>query len=197
MSKLFHRRKRNDDDDVESNAGRRASRASKGRAGSIFPDPNLDEYPALDHYISNYREDRRRSVADSEAGKGKKKHWWSFGSSGSEDQDQPTGKAGVSESWLETDLRAGLSSDEVEKRRKVTGWNELTSEKENMFAKFLGFFTGPILYGELRSFMTPIEKTLTKCYSYGSRCFTRRGIGRLGRLWSHCWNPHAQRLCRL
>ncbi|KAJ4009710.1 hypothetical protein NW766_008831 [Fusarium irregulare] len=146
MSKLFHRRKRNDDDDVESNAGRRASRASKGWAGSIFPDPNLDEYPALDHYISNYREDRRRSVADSEAGKGKKKHWWSFGSSGSDEPDQSTGKAGVSESWLETDLRAGLSSDEVEKRRKVTGWNELTSEKENMFAKFLGFFTGPILY---------------------------------------------------
>ncbi|CAG7562114.1 unnamed protein product [Fusarium equiseti] len=145
MSKLFHRRKRNDDD-VESNAGRRASRVSRGRAGSIFPDPDLGEYPALDHYISNYREDRRRSVADSEAGKGKKKHWWSFGSSGSEDQDQSTGKAGVSESWLETDLRAGLSSDEVEKRRKVTGWNELTSEKENMFAKFLGFFTGPILY---------------------------------------------------
>ncbi|KAH7185902.1 uncharacterized protein B0J16DRAFT_399736 [Fusarium flagelliforme] len=145
MSKLFHRRKRNDDD-VESNAGRRASRASRGRAGSIFPDPDLGEYPALDHYISNYREDRRRSVADSEAGKGKKKHWWSFGSSGSDDQDQSTGKAGFSESWLETDLRAGLSSDEVEKRRKVTGWNELTSEKENMFAKFLGFFTGPILY---------------------------------------------------
>ena len=28
------------------------------------------------------------------------------------------------------------------------GWNELSSEKENMFIKFLMFFTGPILYGE-------------------------------------------------
>ncbi|RGP77472.1 h+-transporting atpase [Fusarium longipes] len=145
MSKLLHRRKKNDGD-VEANAGRRASRASRGRAGSIVPDPDLGEYPALDHYISNYREDRRRSVADgSESGKSKKKHWWSFGSSG-DNQDQPTGKAGVPEAWLETDVATGLSAEEVEKRRRVTGWNELTSEKENMFAKFLGFFTGPILY---------------------------------------------------
>ncbi|GKT97997.1 h+-transporting atpase [Fusarium langsethiae] len=145
MSKLFHRRKRNTDD-VESNAGRRASRASRGRAGSIVTDPDLGEYPALDHYISNYREDRRRSVADgSESGKAKKKHWWSF-SGGSDDQEQSTGKTGVSEAWLETDIAIGLSSEEVERRRRITGWNELTSEKENMFAKFLGFFTGPILY---------------------------------------------------
>lgn len=149
---MFRRRKNNDD--VESNAGRRASRASRsGRAGSIVPDPDLGEYPALDHYISNYREDRRRSVADgSESGKAKKKHWWSFGSSGGNAQEQPTGKTGVSEAWLETDLTTGLSSEEVERRRKVTGWNELTSEKENMFAKFLGFFTGPILYGKRQLF---------------------------------------------
>ncbi|KAM0307896.1 hypothetical protein HYE67_000418 [Fusarium culmorum] len=140
MSNLFHRRKR-DTDDVESNAGRRASRA---RSASIVPDPDLAEYPALDHYISNYREDRRRSVADGdENGKTKKKHWWS---SSSNDQEQSTTKTGVSEAWLETDLSLGLSSEEVERRRKVTGWNELSSEKENMFAKFLGFFTGPILY---------------------------------------------------
>ncbi|RGP59909.1 h+-transporting atpase [Fusarium sporotrichioides] len=145
MSKLFHRRKRNTDD-VESNAGRRASRASRGRAGSVVIDPDLGEYPALDHYISNYREDRRRSVADgSESGKTKKKHWWSF-SGGSDDQEQSTGKTGVTEAWLETDIAIGLSSEEVERRRRITGWNELTSEKENMFAKFLGFFTGPILY---------------------------------------------------
>ena len=36
---------------------------------------------------------------------------------------------------------------EVERRRKYSGWNELTTEKENMLLKFLGFFRGPILYG--------------------------------------------------
>lgn len=35
---------------------------------------------------------------------------------------------------------------EVERRRKSTGWNELTTEKENMILKFIGFFRGPILY---------------------------------------------------
>lgn len=36
---------------------------------------------------------------------------------------------------------------EVERRRKFSGWNELTTEKENMLLKFVGFFRGPILYG--------------------------------------------------
>ncbi|KAM0556951.1 hypothetical protein ACHAPJ_005629 [Fusarium lateritium] len=143
MSKLFHRRKKNSGD-VESNAGRRASRASKGRAGSIVPDESLGEYPALDHYISNYREDRRRSVADDDR-KVKKKHWWQFGSGVDTQEDAPV-KKGIPESWLETDVTTGLASSEVEGRRKISGWNELTSDKENMFAKFLGFFTGPILY---------------------------------------------------
>lgn len=35
---------------------------------------------------------------------------------------------------------------EVERRRKTAGWNELSTEKENMILKFIGFFRGPILY---------------------------------------------------
>ena len=49
--------------------------------------------------------------------------------------------------WLNTDIRRGLDTMEVERRRKHTGWNELVTEKENMFLKFVGFFQGPILYG--------------------------------------------------
>jgi H+-transporting ATPase len=41
----------------------------------------------------------------------------------------------------------GLTSAEVENRRKKTGWNELTSEKGNIFLKFLMYVTGHILYG--------------------------------------------------
>lgn len=51
--------------------------------------------------------------------------------------------------WLNTDMKTGLDPMEVERRRKYTGWNELSTEKENMFLKFVGFFRGPILYGKL------------------------------------------------
>lgn len=144
MSKLFRRRK-NNNDDLESNAGRRASRASRGGRAASIVDDSLGEYPALDHYISNYREDRRRAADDRDE-KVKKKHWWQFGS-GVDAQEEPPTKKGTPDAWLETDLTAGLASDEVERRRQVTGWNELVSEKENMFAQFLSYFTGPILYG--------------------------------------------------
>jgi hypothetical protein len=50
---------------------------------------------------------------------------------------------------LEADIKQGISSAEVEQRRKRYGWNEITTEKENLFIKFLGFFTGPVLYGKL------------------------------------------------
>ena len=52
------------------------------------------------------------------------------------------------EEWLDADIKQGIGESEVESRRKRFGWNELTSEKENLFIKFLMFFTGPILYGE-------------------------------------------------
>lgn len=49
--------------------------------------------------------------------------------------------------WLEADIKQGITNADVEARRKRFGWNEITTEKENLFLKFLGFFTGPILYG--------------------------------------------------
>jgi magnesium-transporting ATPase (P-type) len=54
----------------------------------------------------------------------------------------------VPEEWLQADIKQGISNSDVEHRRKRFGWNEITTEKENMFIKFLMFFTGPILYGE-------------------------------------------------
>jgi magnesium-transporting ATPase (P-type) len=41
----------------------------------------------------------------------------------------------VPEEWLATDIKTGLTSAEVENRRRKTGFNELTTEKENMFLK--------------------------------------------------------------
>jgi H+-transporting ATPase len=50
---------------------------------------------------------------------------------------------------LDTTLNPGLSSHEVETRRKRFGWNELTTEKTNWLKQFLSYFQGPILYGKL------------------------------------------------
>lgn len=104
--------------------------------------PDEGEYGNLIRYISQYRDGRRASTVGSEAPK--KKHWWQRAAKGAGGEGFET-----PEEWLNTDMKQGLSSHEVEQRRKKTGWNELTTEKENMFLKFLSYFTGPILYGKL------------------------------------------------
>lgn len=48
---------------------------------------------------------------------------------------------------LNTQLRTGLTNHDVELRRKRYGLNEISSEKTNLLKQFLGYFTGPILYG--------------------------------------------------
>lgn len=110
-------------------------------------DGALDEYSALNRYISTARDGRRGST--SSAGglsqKGAKKPWWKFwGKKGDSVEDGWQ----CPDEWLETDLRAGLSSSDIEPRRKKCGWNELVTEKTNLFIQFIGYFRGPILYGE-------------------------------------------------
>lgn len=110
---------------------------------------DLSEYGALVKYISTYRDNRRKSVS-SEASEEEsaQRRWyapWRAGTPRSK-KDGQSGDFEVPQYWLNTEMRHGLTSTEVENRRKKTGWNELTSEKENMFLKFLMYFTGPILY---------------------------------------------------
>ncbi|KAJ5111005.1 hypothetical protein N7532_001540 [Penicillium argentinense] len=105
----------------------------------------LDEYSALNRYISTARDGRRGSTSSAGAlsEKGTKKPWWKFwgkqGDSVEEGWQCP-------DEWLETDLRSGLSSSDIEPRRKKCGWNELVTEKTNIFIQFIGYFRGPILY---------------------------------------------------
>lgn len=108
----------------------------------------LDEYAALVRYISTYRDGRRKSVAsapDDDVPEKRKKWWapWTWFA-----KKEVAADFIVPDDWIETDITKGLSSGEIESRRRRTGWNELTTEKENMFIKFLTYFTGPILYGE-------------------------------------------------
>ena len=114
------------------------------------PDKDEGEYANLIRYISTYR-DRRFSKAPSQV-------------SADDAAEAATKKAPffkrllskkeaasvyeVPDEWLETDIKQGLSDSEVENRRRKVGFNELTTEKENMFVKFIGYFRGPILYGK-------------------------------------------------
>jgi H+-transporting ATPase len=134
---------------------------------------NLGEYGQLVRYISTYRDGRAMSVAGNDDEVPKKKRWWSRkakgGSDGSGFETPPD--------WLNTHWKQGLASADVETRRKKTGWNELTTEKENLFLKFLGFFTGPILYG--LSVFNTCKSSIDKILSYGNRCSPRRWSARL------------------
>jgi H+-transporting ATPase len=110
------------------------------RGNAAANDDELGEYGNLVRYISNYRDGRRASTVGGDDEAPKKKHWWSRGGV------QASGDFDTPEEWLNTDMKTGLKTSDVEARRKKTGWNELTTEKENLFLKFLSYFTGPILY---------------------------------------------------
>ncbi|KAI8632879.1 hypothetical protein F5Y19DRAFT_491496 [Xylariaceae sp. FL1651] len=173
MSYLTPRRSHNAEDDIEANAADRQNEPSPssgvnnaGGSGSNSGDgehirfgdfrmkglaksSELGEYEALDRYITNFDQERRASL--SSTGRERKKHkWWQFWKSDKtspQETDPATADVGKPpESWLETDIQHGLDSSSVEERRKRFGWNELTAEKENMLAKFMSYFTGPILY---------------------------------------------------
>jgi len=108
-------------------------------------DEEMGEYGNLVKYISNYRDGRRASIgggsslADLDD---KPRKWYQFGKK----KGGADGTFDTPEEWLQTDWKKGLATTEVEARRKKTGYNELTTEKENLFIKFLTYFTGPILY---------------------------------------------------
>jgi H+-transporting ATPase len=87
---------------------------------------------------------------------GPAKPWWAFWRSNKKGATRSLSDFVTPDDWLTTHIRVGLDPAEVERRRKYTGWNELTSEKENMFLKFIGFFRGPILYGMSSKRETPL-----------------------------------------
>lgn len=52
----------------------------------------------------------------------------------------------VPEELLKTDPTTGLTADEVTKRRKKYGLNQMSEDKENLVLKFVMFFVGPIQF---------------------------------------------------
>jgi H+-transporting ATPase len=116
---------------------------------------DVGEYGNLVRYISQYKDGRRQSTVagdDDEV----KRPWWKFWAKKSSGFGSGSDNFETPDDWLETNMQQGLKSTDVESRRKRTGWNELTTEKENLFLKFLGFFTGPILYGKPHQFVSQL-----------------------------------------
>lgn len=119
------------------------------------PDKDEGEYANLLRYISTYR-DRRFSKAPSQAsgddvgggGDASKPKKRGLFSRMFKQSSGPGELYEIPDDWVLTDINTGLTSAQVEERRRKTGYNELSTEKENMFLKFLGYFQGPILYGE-------------------------------------------------
>lgn len=136
-------------------------------------DGNLDEYSALNRYISTARDGRRGSTssAGNRSQDEKKKPWWKFGGKKSDE-----GGEGfvIPDEWHDTDMHSGLGASEIEARRKKAGWNELTTEKTNFFIQFIGYFRGPILYGKLPFPLRVLMRQSLIQLSYGtcrpSRC---------------------------
>ncbi|EUC29498.1 hypothetical protein COCCADRAFT_8284 [Bipolaris zeicola 26-R-13] len=103
----------------------------------------MDEYTALQKYILFYRDAKVNPHATPTV---KVKKWWQFWKSGATTAAPVADAGAVPDDFLNTELRTGLSSHEVEERRKRYGFNEITSEKTNLLKQFIGYFTGPILY---------------------------------------------------
>jgi H+-transporting ATPase len=148
MASTSGSQRRKDEEQAKPDDKRRMSRASRrmSRAASIAKDENLDEYERIVRYASTYREPGKD---DEEAEEGElRRLWYAPWKKRRVQKRQPEGQQRFPDEWLLTDIKQGLSEQEVYNRRRRTGWNELTSEKENPIAKFLSYFQGPILYGE-------------------------------------------------
>lgn len=190
-------------DDIEgqprnSTAGRGMSVGRSKSIVSLTALEGMDEYTALSNYIQRYRDPRSASSSDphadaADAGKGKS--WWQFWRSGTSPKAQPQDAGVVPTEWLDTDIRQGLGVTDVDNRRKRYGFNELTAEKQNWIKQFLGYFTGPILYGRcLVRF--PDQSQLTRVSHGNCSSVGRRSPG-LGRFRCHLRYLDAQRHRRL
>lgn len=133
-------------DDAERGMSTATGRSRSKSIYDVSALEGMDEYTALQNYISLYRDKRpAEGVQDEEV---KVPKWWQFW------KPEPTVAPGsqnvqVPSDWLNTDMRMGLTDHEVQTRRRRYGYNEITSEKTNLFKQFLSYFQGPVLYGKL------------------------------------------------
>ncbi|GAD96856.1 plasma membrane H(+)ATPase, putative [Paecilomyces variotii No. 5] len=131
--------------DVERRAPSREKRRISRASMATVPDENLDEYGRLVKYVSTYREPGAEE-AEEEEGTELRRVWYAPWRKRRVRVRTQADAGKFPDDWLLTDIKQGLSSEEVLNRRHRSGWNELVSEKENPIAKFMSYFRGPILY---------------------------------------------------
>lgn len=168
--------KRAESRDLENQQGRHLSIA----VPESVNDANLDEYGKLVRYISTYRD----TSGAQRLGEGEiiEKRVWYAPWRKRKFRVREVEGGGIPDEWLTTDIRDGLTSSDIETRRRKTGFNELAAEKENLLGKFMSYFQGPILYGKKQNQNC---RLLVNLQSNGDCCATCRGFGRLDRLWCH------------
>ena len=131
--------------EAERGDGRRSSRISRASLKEDWS--TLDEYGKLVKYVSTFRDVGADQQDEGEVEE--KRIWYAPWKKRKIHVRKIEDDAGrFPEDWLVTDIREGLSTEEVNTRRRRSGWNELVSEKENPIAKVLSYFRGPILYGQ-------------------------------------------------
>lgn len=135
--------------DVEQRAPSREKRRISRASMATIPDENLDEYGRLVKFVSTYREPGAEEEQEEE-GTELRRVWYAPWRKRRVRVRTEADAGKFPDEWLLTDIKQGLSSEEVINRRRRSGWNELVSEKENPIAKFMSYFKGPILYGNTR-----------------------------------------------
>lgn len=146
MSKFLHKRINGPaKDDIEAHP------TSSHHTGDGSPSRHsaIGEYSALDRYISTYGEDTGAEGQEKAQERKTGPRWWQFWKSPGDDKQTSSDRTGeVPDNWLATDINSGISQSIAGERRKMVGWNELTTEKKNVFFKLITYFMGPILYGK-------------------------------------------------
>ncbi|KAF5344035.1 hypothetical protein D9757_014354 [Collybiopsis confluens] len=137
-------RKQASNGDIEQGDPERETNSHRSDEQSSL-DLQGDEYDVLLKYVEfEARKQARGKEEGDEESEGETRRLWYAPWKKVHTTDKK--EKSVPPDWLNTEMTKGLSEDEVVKRRKEFGYNELQSQKENQILKFISYFRGPILY---------------------------------------------------
>ena len=110
-----------------------------------MPEPITQEKPAQEYSSSSSASDEEDDI--DALIEELQSHHGSDDESESDNEAVAAGEARViPEEYLQTDPSYGLSTDDVLKRRKKYGLNQMSEDNENLIVKFIMFFVGPIQF---------------------------------------------------
>ncbi|KAH9942776.1 hypothetical protein B0H21DRAFT_779923 [Amylocystis lapponica] len=132
--------------DTDTGSGTGTDSAQPNGSAKANPYEGDDEYEIILRYANDEAAKmlHRGDDADDEDEGSTKRLWYA---PWKKVKKESTKEKKIPQDWLQTDMTQGLSSgSEIDKRRQLAGYNELTSQEENQILKFISYFRGPILY---------------------------------------------------